>query len=122
MITDTLRTHLVGDELGLEAYYQMSNGSGLILTDDFVHTFDGILKDGIPYVSTNGSPPLWVDSSAFDFPVADDQMVTVQEDDINIPITLTGSSPNSSNLTFIVTSGPLHGTLNDSCAGSNLYS
>ena len=114
MITDTLRTHLVGDELGLEAYYQMSNGSGLILTDDSVHTFDGIFKDGTPYVPTNGSPPLWVDSSAFDFPVADDQMVTVQEDDINIPITLTGSSPNSSNLTFIVTSGPLHGTLNDS--------
>ena len=58
--------------------------------------------DGTPYVPSNGSYPLWVDSSAFDYPVADDQSVTVQEDAVNFPITLTGSSPNSSALTFYI--------------------
>jgi hypothetical protein len=111
MITDTLRTHLVGNESGLQAYYKMSDGSGVTLTDDSVNSFNGTLFDGTPYVASNGSGPLWVNSSAFDFPVADDQLVTVQEDDTNFPITLTGSSPNGTNLTFIVTSTPLHGTL-----------
>ena len=40
-ISDTLRTNLVGNEPGLEAYYQMSDGEGLILTDDFINSWDG---------------------------------------------------------------------------------
>ena len=109
-ISDTLRTNLVGNEPGLEAYYQMSNGSGTILTDNSVNDWNGILMDGSPYVPSNGSYALWVDSSAFDYPVADDQSVTVQEDAVNFPITLTGSSPNSSELTFFHTE-PSNGTL-----------
>ena len=57
--------------------------------------------DGNSTFPSNGSYAVWVDFSAFDYPVADDQSVTVQEDAVNFPITLTGSSPNSSELTFL---------------------
>ncbi len=37
---------LNGDEPGLAAYYQMSNGSGLTVTDDSVNNWNGTLMDG----------------------------------------------------------------------------
>ena len=75
-----------------------------------------------PSVPSNGSYPLWVDSSAFDYPVADDQSVTVQEDAVNFPITLTGSSPNIGVLTFHVITYPANGTLSGYGTKFILYS
>jgi hypothetical protein len=57
---------LVGDEAGLVAYYKMSDGSGLTLTDDSIYDWDGILEDGGGLVPPDGQYPLWVISTAFD--------------------------------------------------------
>jgi hypothetical protein len=57
---------LAGDEDGLAAYYQMSDGEGLALTDDSVNNWNGTLRDGIGEVPPDGQPPLWVISGAFD--------------------------------------------------------
>jgi len=51
---------LSGAESGLAAYYRMSNGSGIILTDDSVNSWDGLLYDGARGVPPDGSPPKWV--------------------------------------------------------------
>jgi hypothetical protein len=51
---------LTGSEPGLRAYYRMSNGSGLVLNDDSLNSWDGTLKDGAQGVPPDGSPPLWV--------------------------------------------------------------
>jgi hypothetical protein len=56
---------LVGNESGLAAYYQMSDGAGLVLTDDSVNTWNGTLKDGAVDVPPDGFPPAWVISEAF---------------------------------------------------------
>jgi hypothetical protein len=58
---------LTGAELGLAAYYRMSNGSGTLLTDDSGHGWTGTLADGGPEVPANG-PILWVPSGAFSVP------------------------------------------------------
>jgi hypothetical protein len=50
----------------LAAYYQMSDGAGLTLTDDTGYGWDGVLTEGGPGVPSNGRPPQWVDSDAFD--------------------------------------------------------
>jgi hypothetical protein len=57
---------LTGGESGLMAYYQMSDGSGLALTDDSGHGWDGELRDGYQNIPPDGSPPQWVISTAFD--------------------------------------------------------
>ena len=57
---------LLGDEAGLVAYYKMSDGSGLILTDDSIYDWDGSLEDGGGLVPPDGQYPLWVISTAFD--------------------------------------------------------
>jgi large repetitive protein len=62
---DMYRT-LVGNESGLSAYYQMSDGAGLVLTDDSVNSWNGTLKDGAGDVPPDGFPPAWVMSGAFD--------------------------------------------------------
>ena len=64
-IANSLYTILDGTEPGLAAYYRMSNGSGLILTDDSIHSWDGNLYDGANGVPPNGSPPLWVTPGPF---------------------------------------------------------
>jgi hypothetical protein len=56
---------LVGDEPGLAAYYRMSDGAGLTLTDDSVNSWNGKLYDGGGSVPPDGSPPQWVASDAF---------------------------------------------------------
>ena len=56
---------LVGDEPGLAAYYRMSDGAGLYLTDDSVNAWNGVLHDGNAYAPLNGSPPQWIVSDAF---------------------------------------------------------
>jgi Concanavalin A-like lectin/glucanases superfamily/Bacterial Ig-like domain len=56
---------LTGSEPGLAAYYQMSDGAGLTLTDDSIYSWDGTLLDYGPGVPPNGSPPQWVLSGAF---------------------------------------------------------
>ena len=61
---DMYRT-LVGDESGLAAYYQMSDGVGLVLTDDSLNSWDGTLMDGAVDVPPDGFPPAWVISGAF---------------------------------------------------------
>jgi len=55
---------LNGDEAGLAAYYRMSDGSGLTLTDDSVHTWNGTMYDGAQGVPPDGFPPLWVSPGA----------------------------------------------------------
>lgn len=51
---------LTGAESGLAAYYRMSNGSGTILTDDSIYSWDGVLYDGARGVPPDGSPPKWI--------------------------------------------------------------
>jgi hypothetical protein len=64
-ILSTLYWPLNGDEPGLAAYYAMSDGEGLILTDDSGNGWNGTLHDGGDGVPPDGSPPEWVDSGAF---------------------------------------------------------
>jgi hypothetical protein len=64
-IINTLYWPLNGDEPNLAAYYQMSDGQGLILTDDSGNGWDGTLNDGGYGVPPDGSPPEWVPSGAF---------------------------------------------------------
>jgi hypothetical protein len=59
---------LTGSEAGLAAYYQMSDGSGTILTDDSLNNWNGTLLDGDLTVPPNGSYPQWVLSDAFGNP------------------------------------------------------
>jgi hypothetical protein len=56
---------LTGSEPGLKAYYQMSNGNGLVLSDDSQYSWDGTLFDGARGLPPDGSPPEWVVSDAF---------------------------------------------------------
>ena len=56
---------LVGDEAGLMAYYKMSDGSGLTLTDDSIYNWNGTLQDGGGIVPPDGQYPLWLLSGAF---------------------------------------------------------
>lgn len=56
---------LVGDEAGLAAYYKMSDGSGLTLTDDSIYDWSGSFMDGGGIVPPDGQYPLWVLSEAF---------------------------------------------------------
>lgn len=55
---------LVGDEPGLAAYYKMSDGSGLVLSDDSPNNWNGTLEDGGGIVPPDGLYPQWVISSA----------------------------------------------------------
>jgi len=57
------RTH-TGSEIGLAAYYQMSNGSGSTLTDNSGNGHTGTLTSGGPGVPS-GDLPFWVTSGAF---------------------------------------------------------
>lgn len=57
---------LAGNEAGLRAYYQMSDGTGTILTDDSGHGWEGKLFDGNIFAPPDGHPPTWVNSTAFD--------------------------------------------------------
>ena len=52
--------NLAGNEPGLVAYYRMSNGAGLTLTDDSTNGWYGILNDGGNGVPPDGTPPQWV--------------------------------------------------------------
>jgi hypothetical protein len=65
-IADFRWQELIGDEANLKAYYKMSDGSGLILTDDSIYDWDGSLEDGGGIVPPDGQYPLWVISTAFD--------------------------------------------------------
>ena len=109
-IIDTLRSTLDGDEAGLVAYYQMSNGSGSVLTDDSVNENDGTLKNG----SDTGSGllgPQWVLTEIWSDPIANDQNVSVDED-LSIAITLTGSPVTpGADLEFHLVDLPTHGSL-----------
>lgn len=61
-----LYRELTGSESGLMAYYKMSDGAGLTLTDNSGNGWTGDLLDGYQNVPPDGSPPQWVTSSAFD--------------------------------------------------------
>jgi len=63
-ILQDMSTPLTGAETGLAAYYRMSNGSGLLLTDDSLHAWDGTLYDGGQGVPPDGSPPQWISPGA----------------------------------------------------------
>jgi len=64
-IQDGMYQILTGSEPGLSAYYRMSNGSGLILTDDSINSWNGTLYDGARGVPPDGSPPQWVTPGPF---------------------------------------------------------
>ena len=55
---------LTGAEPNLKAYYRMSNGSGVLLSDDSLSNWDGTLYDGNGNVPPSGAPATWVLSSA----------------------------------------------------------
>jgi hypothetical protein len=108
-IQSALFTELSGSEPGLRAYYKMSNGSGLLLTDDSVNSFDGVLMDGGGIVAPDGAYPLWVTSNAFDKPLAGDISATTDED-VAVGITLLGQGAPGSPLTYTVADPP-HGSV-----------
>ena len=108
-IQSTLFTELVGNEPGLRAYYKMSDGSGVVLTDNSTNAFNGTLLDGGGIVAPDGNPPLWVTSTAFDKPLASDLSVSINED-IPTGITLIGQGVPGATLTY-TTSDPPHGSL-----------
>jgi hypothetical protein len=64
-IQQDMNRELVGDEAGLAAYYRMSDGVGMALTDDSQYDWNGTLKDGGIGVPPDGFPPAWVISGAF---------------------------------------------------------
>jgi hypothetical protein len=66
-VASDMAAPLSGAELGLAAYYRMSNGSGTVLTDDSGHGWHGTLVDGGIEVPADG-PILWVPSGAFSVP------------------------------------------------------
>jgi hypothetical protein len=113
-IQSSLRQELVGDETGLMAYYKMSDGSGVNLTDDSIYTNNGVIHDGDPYMIGNGTYAEWVASSAWDSPIANDQIVSLDEDS-SLAITLTGFPvAEDGTLEFFLVSGPSHGQLTGS--------
>jgi hypothetical protein len=59
-IADDMIQILSGSETGLKAYYRMSDGSGLTLTDDSIYAWTGTLVDGARGVPPDGNPPQWV--------------------------------------------------------------
>lgn len=107
-IQDTLFTELVGGEIGLQAYYKMSDGTGVALTDDSGHGHDGVFYDGLGQPNLNG--PQWVNSTAFDNPLAVDLEYFSNENEI-LNITLQGFSVDSSTLNYQIISQPAHGSL-----------
>lgn len=67
-VAQDMAAPLTGAELGLAAYYRMSNGSGTVLTDNSGHGWTGILTDGGIEVPPANGPILWVPSGAFSVP------------------------------------------------------
>ncbi|HIP72713.1 MAG TPA: hypothetical protein EYH05_15120, partial [Anaerolineae bacterium] len=63
-IAQDMNQTLSGNENGLAAYYQMSDGAGLTLTDDSGQGWAGTLQDGTNAVPPDGQPPLWVSPGA----------------------------------------------------------
>lgn len=57
---------LSGNEPGLAAYYQMSDGAGSTLTDDSIYSWNGTLQDGLSSSVPPDGPIQWVPSGAFD--------------------------------------------------------
>lgn len=113
-ILSSLFSELNGNEAGLRAYYKMSNGSGSVLTDDSVNSFDGTLVEESFYVPSNGTLPLWMTSTAFDKPLVRDFSSTTDED-VPAGLILLGLGSPSSSLTYTV-SDPPHGSLSGSGA------
>ncbi|PKO12111.1 MAG: hypothetical protein CVU39_25900 [Chloroflexi bacterium HGW-Chloroflexi-10] len=110
-IVDNLRNELSIPVTGLGAYYKMSDGSGLILTDDSGNGWHGDLMNNILIDPENISYPLWVNpSTAFDNAVADDQIVMTDEDQA-VMIGLTGSSPTGAELFFTIIEDPSNGVV-----------
>lgn len=64
-ITADMYQILSGSETGLKAYYRMSDGSGLILSDDSIYDWDGTLFDGGSDVPPDGYPPQWISPGPF---------------------------------------------------------
>jgi hypothetical protein len=87
----------------------MSDGSGLVLTDDSINSFNGQFKDGIPNV-TDGTFPLWITSTAFVKPIARELSLSTIED-TPVEITLLGQGEPGSILTYTATN-PLNGSIN----------
>lgn len=118
-IQNTLFEELVGNEAGLVAYYRMSDGSGLVLSDDRVDAlgtpvpapFDGQLLEWAAVGATPvAPPPQWVSSGAFDQPVSSDQFVSVDEDQ-SVPFNLYGLDKQNGPLDYILLSTPTKGSL-----------
>ncbi len=66
---------LDGDEPGLAAYHQMSDGAGTIVTDDSLNSWDGTLNDGLPPQVLPDGPIEWVESGALQLPEASASLV-----------------------------------------------
>ncbi len=124
-----LGRELAGNETDLRAYYKMSNGSGLALTDDSVHTFNGTLRDGYQQVPGDGDFPLWVTSTAFNNPDAPDAIndnYLNGSEDMPLVVAAPGvlsndSDPNLLTLQAVLPYGPSQGSLTLNTNGSFTY-
>jgi hypothetical protein len=81
-------TLLSGNETGLAAYYQMSNGAGTVVTDDSVHPWDGTIQDGLGTAVPADGLATWIPSGAFE-----QQMSVAQAVGTDNTITLTIEGP-----------------------------
>ncbi len=86
---------LVGDEIGLKAYYQMLPGPpSVIVSDDALFSsWDGVMHDGWlnPPLGGNGTLPQWVGSDAFVIPQ------TATPTNTSTPSNTSTSTPTSTN-------------------------
>ena len=84
---------LTGTESGLVAYYKMSDGSGLTLTDESLNAWDGTLHDGYGVVPPDGQYPLWVISTAFEIPSSTPTFTPEVSTDTPTPTNLPTDTP-----------------------------
>jgi hypothetical protein len=118
-IADDMARELTGTEPGLAAYYRMSDGDGLGVTDDSGHGWHGDILDGAGIFPPDG-PAQWIASDAFGDdgggggtntrPVALPQSLQASEDQA-VTITLDGLDEDGDTLTFQITGPPAHGVL-----------
>ncbi len=108
---------LLGDEPGLAAYYRMSDGAGLTLTDDSLNSYNwnGTLFDGGNGVPPNGAPPQWVASDAFIDPnnppiATDDPTSTYEDTAVVVTVLANDTDPDGDPLTVVSVGAAAHGT------------
>jgi hypothetical protein len=111
-IRQDMNSILLGDEIGLAAYYRMSDGAGLTLTDDSINNWNGVLHDGGDGVPPDGAPPQWVLSDAFPSIIAANDAATTAEDAaVVVPVLANDRDLDGDALTVTAAGPAAHGTV-----------